>query len=159
MTPTLLGRIQTRLILFFFIGLPITFIFALGQAGWRFDWSEMRVFFVFLICILVVGLILDPVYILIQRFRWDRDWPFAFQFLFSIVEFLIVLGIAAIGFLPFLDAMTTVEKGANVPPGFNALTPTIHFILVFIPSFLALLGPISLFAIRWRFKAGQLGKM
>jgi hypothetical protein len=38
-----------------------------------------------------IGFILDPVYIWIQRRRWDRDWPFAYQFFFSWVEFGLVL--------------------------------------------------------------------
>lgn len=155
MIPTLSGRIQTRLFLFVVLGLPITLVFALSQTGWVWDWGQMQVFFLFLATITVLGLILDPVYIALQRLRWDRDWPFAFQFFFSIVEFAIVLALAVGGFLPWLDGMAVKGQPASV----DAWVATRHFLWVFIPSYLALLGPISAFFIRWRFKAAQFGKL
>ncbi len=145
MTPTLAGRWQTRLLLYIFIGLPITVLYALYL-----DLGEVGRFadpFVFLTAILVIGLILDHPYIQIQRFRWDNDWPFAFQLFFSILEFLIVLGLMNIGFLDSL----LVER-------IDADTATTHFTLVLIPSFLAVLAGIQIFLVRWRFKGGELGR-
>ncbi len=145
MTPTLAGRWQTRLLLYIFIGLPITVLYALYL-----DLGEVGRFadpFVFLTAILVIGLILDHPYIQIQRFRWDNDWPFAFQLFFSILEFLIVLGLMNIG---FLDSFL-VER-------IDADTATTHFTLVLIPSFLAVLAGIQIFLVRWRFKGGELGR-
>ncbi len=145
MTPTLAGRWQTRLLLYIFIGLPITVLYALYL-----DLGEVGRFadpFVFLTAILVIGLILDYPYIQIQRFRWDNDWPFAFQLFFSILEFLIVLGLMNIG---FLDSFL-VER-------IDADTATTHFTLVLIPSFLAVLAGIQIFLVRWRFKGGELGR-
>jgi len=158
MLPSLFGRWQTRILLFIWIQLPITFLYALWIAGadslelplvrWRIDILPFQV-----VClVLVVGLILDPVYVEIQRFRWDRDWPFAFQFFFSIVEFLIVLGLIKLDIFPFLRSRTilTAEQYFYV---------SLHFSLVFLPSFIALLGFVQIFMIRWRFKGGEWGRM
>lgn len=153
MIPTLLGRIQTRLFLYVFLGLPITALFAYAHNGWVWDWGQARMFFLVLTTLLGVGLVLDPVYIALQSLRWDRDWPFAFQFFFSIIEFGIVLGLMANNLLPWLSIANM--KGVSI----DYQIIIMHFLSVFIPSFLALLGPLSVFFIRWRFKAGQFGKL
>lgn len=153
MTPTLLGRWQTRLLLFVVLGLPITFFWGMYKEGW--PWppptqldSIFIQSFIFITCILVLGLVLDVLYMQIQRFHWDQDWPFAYQFFFSIVEFLIVFYAVDYDLLEVL---------------FDRVKPTFtdaacHFALVFIPSFLALLGGVQIFMVRWRFKGGELGR-
>jgi len=152
MIPTLSGRIQSRLFLFVMLGLPITALFAYLYSGMAWNPVVAETLLLFLATITGVGLILDVVYIGLQKLRWDRDWPFAYQFFFSIVEFGIVLALAAVGLIPWLPE-----------PVFGTLSgqmmAAMHFTSVFIPSFLALLGPISVFFIRWRFKAGQFGKL
>ena len=35
----------------------------------------------------------------------------------------------------------------------------LHFTLVVVPSFLALLGGIQVFMVRWRFKGGEWGRL
>ena len=150
MTPTLWGRITTRILLFILIGLPVTFFYAWWQTSW--NWPPSIVPFIILATLLIVGLVLDPIYIFLQGFRWDHDWPFAFQFLFSIIEFLIVLLIIDTDWHPLL---LPAAIGTWTDLGYV----TLHFTLVFIPSFLALLGGLQIFLVRWRFKAGQLGKM
>lgn len=149
MIPTLAGRLQTRIFLFLFIGLPVTLGFGLYMGGWLWDWAEIQIFVWFLCVATGVGLLLDPVYIFAQTTRWDRDWPFIFQAFFTWVEFTIALLIIRAGALPFLSEAA-----------FQSLsTPITHFALVFVPSFLALLGPLQVIFIRWRFKGGQLGKL
>lgn len=145
MTPTLWGRWQTRILLYIFIGLPMTLLYAL-ILNFRFD-APISDLFVVLTAIFIVGFVADIAYIQIQRFRWDGDWPFAFQFFFSILEFLIVYGLAELGAFQGLLQF-------DYPFSF-LLT---HFLLVFIPSFLALLGGVQLFLIRWRFKGGEWGR-
>ena len=103
--------------------------------------------------LLIVGLVLDPVYIYFQQFRWERDWPFAFQFFFSIVEFVIVLGLIWWGALDFTGSPLDLHTPENY------LLMTLHFTCVFIPSFIALLGFVQIFMIRWRFKSGEWGRM
>lgn len=149
MIPTLAGRLQTRLFLFVFIGLPVTVVFGIFMNGWVWDWSAIQTFVWFLCAVTGVGLLLDPLYIFAQSTRWDRDWPFLFQAFFSWVEFALVLALARAGLVPFLPAEAFAALG----------TPILHFTLVFIPSFLALLGPMQVLFLRWRFKGGQLGRL
>lgn len=168
MTPTLLGRWHTRLVLIFFIGLPVTFLYAwylsawgvseVYTIAWPFDqvWLrlppfELSIFqdpFIFLLVLLIVGLALDVVYIQIQRFHWDQDWPFAYQFFFWWVEFFIVFYVMDFGFLDFLF------PDGRIP--FS--TAFWHFVWVFIPSFIGVLALLQIFFIRWRFMGGEVGR-
>lgn len=159
MTPTLLGRWHTRILLYIFIGLPITFLYAWYLSAWRFSsvWSWLPPFeesifqdpFKFLTVILLLGLLLDVLYIQIQRFHWDQDWPFAYQFFFSILEFFIVFYAMDFGFLDFMFPDGRIPFSTAVS----------HFSWVFIPSFVALLALIQIFLVRWRFKGGELGRL
>jgi hypothetical protein len=159
MLPTLKGRWQTRILLFLWIGVPITFLFSLFVAGprsptlpllgWHYDILPFQI----LSLLLIVGLILDPVYIYFQQVRWEKDWPFAFQFYFTIVEFIIVLGLVWWGVLDFGGRRPDLHTESSY------LLYTIHFGFVFIPSFIALLGFVQTFMIRWRFKGGEWGRM
>lgn len=159
MLPTLKGRWLTRILLFLWIGLPVTFVFSLLIAGpdsgrlpllgWRFEILPFQV----LSLLLLVGLILDPFYIFLQQFRWEKDWPFAFQFFVLIIEFVIVLGLIWNGALDFTHSPLDLHSTESY------LLITLHFICVFIPSFIALLGFVQIFMIRWRFKGGEWGRM
>lgn len=159
MVPTLKGRWQTRILLFLWIGVPVTFLFSLWVAGPRspqlplFGWHYDILPFQILSLLLIVGLILDPVYIYFQQFRWERDWPFAFQFFFSIVEFIIVLGLVWWGVLDFGRPRPQLHSSEQY------LLYTIHFGFVFIPSFIAVLCLVQIFMIRWRFKGGEWGRL
>jgi hypothetical protein len=164
MLPTLLGRWQTRILLFLCFGLPITAIFSLWLAGslpagnrstpWirsigplTYDMRPVQI----LCLLLIVGILLDVVYIRLQRFRWDRDWPFVFQFFVSIAEFLIVLALIKSDLFRFMPARWI---GDHDYPYFF-----LHFGLVFGASFIALLGIIQIFMIRWRYKGGEWGRL
>jgi len=152
MTLTFAGRLQTRLFLFLFIGLPITCLYGFAVSGWQWDWRVIQIFVWFLCTITGFGLLLDPVYIFLQSTRWDRDWPFAYQFFFSWVEFGVVFFVARAGLVPYLPEVAFQgSRGLGIA--------TLHFALVFVPSFLALLGPLQVIFIRWRFKGGQFGKL
>ena len=99
--------------------------------------------------ILILGLILDVAYIQAQRFRWEGDWPFAFQFFFSIMEFFAVyVGMEYFGALDYFlpDGRIPFETAAW------------HFTFVFVPSFIAVLAIVQIFLVRWRYKGGELGR-
>lgn len=165
MLPTLLGRWQTRILLFLFVGLPISAVYAiwlatLAPSGGRtfpvwikqigpitYDVRPLQI----LCLLLILGVALDIIYIGLQQLRWDRDWPFAFQFFVSIAEFLIVLGLVQMDVLPFLPARW-IGSG-DYPYLF------LHFGLVFMASFIGLLGFIQIFMIRWRYKGGEWGRL
>lgn len=153
MTPTLLGRWHTRLLLFVFIGLPVTLLFSLYRTNWdiwppRYELSAFYYPFLFLTAILILGLVLDFVYIHMQRLNWDNDWPFAHQFFFSIVEYLIVYYAASDGWLDFFFTEGRPTWDDTV----------YHFSTVFGLSFLALLGGVQIFMVRWRFNGGEVGR-
>jgi hypothetical protein len=159
MLVTLLGRWQTRVMLFLWIGIPVSIIFGLYLAyavgarrvmplpGVSIDLLPLQI----MCTITLVGLILDPLYIWLQHFRWERDWPFAFQFFFSIIEFLIVLALVSTNVLPFMAraALTNADYYYIV----------LQFSIVFGLSFIGLLGFVQIFMIRWRFKGGEWGRL
>lgn len=149
MTPTLLGRWQSRILLYVVLGLPITLLYSLYLNRWT--WPPFWDPFVFLTLILAFGLVLDIVYNQLQKLRWDNDWPFAFQFVVLIGEFGLVYYLMSEGWFDSL----LVDGGGRIP----LTTASCHFAAVFIPSFLALLGPLQIFLIRWRFKGAELGRM
>lgn len=151
MTPTLLGRWQTRLLLYVFIGLPITLLYAFYLRNWT--WPPEVDPFVFLTFLLVIGLILDILYIQLQRFRWDHDWPFIFQFFSMIAEFFIAYLLMELLVTNFDIGLWLFPNG-SIPID----TASTHFFLVFVPSFVALLGFVQIFLVRWRFKGGELGR-
>ena len=146
MTPTLLGRLQTRILLYIVLGLPITLLFAFYLNRW--NWPPIPDPFVFLTFLLAIGLILDFLYIQIQSFRWDDDWPFVFQFVVSILEFLLAWWLMSEGWIDF------ALPDGRIP----FTTAACHFAFVFIPSFIALLGFVQIFLVRWRYKGGELGR-
>jgi len=136
-TPTLVGRWQTRLALLATIGLLITVIFVLGLRS--------DVFLRVLVYVAVFGFVWDVIYILIQRFRWDRDWPAAFQVLNGITEGVFLYAVIALGLLPFLPAR-------DVAPGVFLA----HYGLVWLAIFLWTQGPMRAFFPFWRFHGGRI---
>jgi hypothetical protein len=166
MAPTLLGRLQTRILLFLSIGLPVTVLYAIwlsgrsrqdpsgaspewivALAGVRLDIRPVQI----LCLLLLVGAVLDFLYIQLQHFRWDRDWPFAFQFVASIGEFAIVLALVKLDMIPFMPSRWV---GAGDYPYL-----ILHFAWFFVPSFVALLGFIQIFMVRWRHKGCEWGRL
>ncbi|MEZ5852663.1 MAG: hypothetical protein R3D68_18680 [Hyphomicrobiaceae bacterium] len=155
MIPTLLGRWHTRLLLYVFIGLPVTFLYAMYLSAWQwpppFTQSVFYYPFLFITLILVLGLVLDVLYIQIQRFNWDQDWPFAYQAFFMVLEFFIVFYLMDYGILDYVYPL--------FPDGYIPFsTAAWHFGFVFVLSFLAILGIFQIFLVRWRFKGGELGR-
>lgn len=147
MTPTLLGRIQTRLFLALLFGVPATLVLmlALGDV-WKdpekLSFWKLPLLFGYVVA---AGTVLDFVYIGLQKLRWDRDWPFAFQLVGSLLEGGIVYGIHGQDWFP----------NVKMHPDDAWIFP-IHFAAMFIPSFLFLLGPMKVLFPRWRYAGGQL---
>lgn len=76
MTPTLAGRLQTRLALALVTGLPV----ALATAG-LLDRLTISGALIGLLGVTVLGLGWDAAYTSLQDRRWDRDWPRLFTLL------------------------------------------------------------------------------
>ena len=133
MTPTLLGRWQTRLLLLSTLGLAVTSLFA-------------RLFqsitpFILLGLVLLLGFGWDVVYQQIQRRRWDRDWPPNLQLAAGIWEAVFV------GWLLF---------GVGITPD----SPTVgqfavHYTAVWLTTFLTSQSIMRLIFPRWRYNGGE----
>ena len=133
MTPTLFGRWQSRFFLLGTIGLAVTLVFAL----------LFRTMAPIIILVLVFGfgLIWDVLYSLVQKRRWDHDWPPLLQLAAGIVEGIFIFGLL---------------YGLNLS---NVLPPAVlfwlHYSLVWLATFLASQSLMRLYFPRWRYRGGQ----
>ena len=94
MTPTLLGRIQTRFLLLGTIGVLWTLIVVpiLPKGGASIA-GTYRATIIALIVVAIVGIGWELVYHGIQQYRWEKDWPILLGLLVGLPE----------GLLAFLD--------------------------------------------------------
>lgn len=137
MTPSLVGRWHTRFVMLLTLGVAISVVFALIY--------DDSVFFFVLGYVLAFGFVWDVLYIWLQKWRWDRDWPAAFQIINGLVEgVLIFLLIDGLG-LPGIEA-------GSVPLELFVL----HYGLVWLAIFLWVQGPMRVVAPHWRFRGGRL---
>lgn len=136
-TPTLLGRWQTRLYVLATWGVFISLLFWLAFRGGP--------FFAVLIYVLLFGWLFDIGYILLQKLRWDRDWPAVFQFLAGVFEGVVIYGFISTTGLPGIAA-GSVSLGVFVA----------HYGLVWLVTFLWVQGPMRVWFPWWRFRGGRL---
>lgn len=140
MTPTLFGRWQTRLLLFATVGVAVTIPFFLGLIGSKSGW----IFFWILGYIAIFGLIWDVLYIYIQQFRWDRDWPGAFQLLSGVWEAIFLVFLIEILGLPGIEQ-----------EDFDLAAFGLHYSLVWVTIYLASQTLLRVLFPYWRFRGGQ----
>ena len=144
MTPTLLGRMQTRLWLLATVGVFVTFFFA--------SWFESLVFdafaipFVILFWVAVIGLAWDILFNEVQKRRWDSDWPPAYQLFAGIAEGVLVFILIRAALLP------------GVPENLPAWMFLAHYTTVWFWTFLWTQGPLRILFPQWRFRGGQFGR-
>ena len=136
MTPTLLGRWQTRLLLLIVFGVPISLLFGVL-------YRDLRTPLVLLGYVIVFGLAWDVLYNLLQGFRWDQDWPPAFQLAAGVWEGLFVWLLVAFLGLP----------GVASELGFGQFV--LHYGTVWFISFVTSQSLLRLVFPRWRFRGGQ----
>ncbi|MGB1253380.1 MAG: hypothetical protein ACPG8W_22395 [Candidatus Promineifilaceae bacterium] len=132
MTPTLLGRWQTRLLLLSVIGIPITTLFAIS--------ADSRLPFFSLWWVIIFGFGWDALYNQLQNRRWDRDWPPALQLAAGVTE-LVWLAIFVYWIVPI--------------PNPNLPQFLLHYSTIWIAVFLASQSVMRLVFPRWRFRGGQ----
>lgn len=147
MTPTLAGRWQTRLLLLSTIGLAVTLLFSYFATM-----PDYTTPLALLSYVLGFGLVWDWLYNYLQRFRWDRDWPPAFQLFAGIWEgFFIWVVIQWI--------LTWQPLGWPQLPGVAFdLTLTnflVHYTSVWLTTFLASQSLLRIIFPRWRFHGGE----
>jgi hypothetical protein len=138
MTPTLFGRWQTRLLLLATVGILVTLPFSLGIIGS----GASPVFFWILGYVALFGLVWDILYNYLQKFRWDRDWPGAFQLLAGIWEAIFIVAVVTLFGLP---------NGLD----FSLFWFTIHYSLVWLSVYIASQTLMRILFPHWRFKGGQ----
>lgn len=138
MTPTLLGRWQTRLFLLAIVGLPISFFFFWGFLG---SYQDSLIYFWILLYVGIFGVFWDILYNYLQRYLWDHDWPGAVQFFASVAEGLLLGLVCQYIGLPYIR-------------GFDIIEFIYHYSLVSFIAFLASWVVMRLLFPRWRFRGG-----
>jgi hypothetical protein len=141
MTPTLLGRWQTRLLLMETVGLVITLLFCGGVFGN----PTGSIFFWLLQYIVLFGLGWDYFYIYIQSWRWDQDWPAALQWIAALWEGLFIILIIEVADL----------KLPGTALGWHLGWFIVHYGLVWVAVFITSQSFMRLIFPRWRFRGGQ----
>lgn len=141
MTPTLIGRWQTRLFLFATVGVLITWPFSLGLIEPKFGAGYFRI----LGYLALFGCGWDILYNYLQKFRWDRDWPGAIQLLTGIWEAIFVACVVKSLGLP------------SVPKeDLSLFWFAIHYSLVWVGIYVASHTLMRILFPRWRFRGGQI---
>lgn len=137
MTPTLIGRWQTRIVVLATLGSLVTAVFAVLYGS--------PLFFLVLAYVAIFGLAWDIIYSALQLLRWDRDWPAAFQVAAGIVEGALIYALLTVTGLPGIPA-------GLVPLGIFVS----HYGLVWLVTFVWVQGPMRALFPFWRFHGGRI---
>ena len=145
MTPTLVGRWQTRLFLLGTIGLAVTLIFG------RFVVNDYITPLAALGYVLVIGFVWDIIYDFVQTYRWDHDWPPLLQWIGAIFEAAFLWGLILVGDQIGIVGPSLPGISANLSLSDFLMHYTSVWILVFLASqsFMRMMYP------RWRFDGGK----
>jgi hypothetical protein len=141
MTPTLFGRWQTRLLLMATVGVIVSLPFAMGLI----DGSPDSIYFWILGYVTVFGLGWDILYNYLQKFRWDRDWPAAYQLFAGLWELLFILCGVQIFNLPL-----PIPKEQ-----LSLIMVLLHYSVVWLSVFITSQSIMRILFPRWRFRGGQ----
>ncbi len=154
MTPTLAGRIQTRIFLLLLIGIPWTLI--IGPALSRPEGASLgdlyEVLFTSLAIVILAGIVWEFIYHGLQQFRWEKDWPTMFGLLTGINEGIVTWIILTRVLPDDLDVGSIAIDYREIP----VLTFVIAFATTWILVWLFANGPMRVLALRWRFRGGRL---
>ena len=145
MTPTLNGRLQSRLFLVAFVGVPVALLLGVVLPRPTADTTlgdMYRVFFVALAIVAVVGLVWELVWHALQQLRWEKDWPTLFGLLTGMPEGVVVW----------------LLLGAGIPVDVGDVDGSTFlwmFVITWIVIWLVANGPLQIVFIRWRFRGGR----
>jgi hypothetical protein len=152
MTPTLAGRIQTRVALLMTVGVLVTLLIT-PLLPFQVFFSRPRaegvpgayaLSFTTLAVVAVVGVGWEFLYHALQQFRWDKDWPSPFGLLTGLNEAILAY---------------VLVRDYGPKPGLTEITPTaflIHFFAVWLAVFFTANGPMRVVLIRWRYRGGRI---
>jgi hypothetical protein len=152
-TPTLLGRWQTRFFLNLVFGVPVIAFYMVvfdqlpKLQEFRNDTSDLGFFHMplLLVWMTLIGFVFDVIYIALQSLRWDRDWPLAFQIAGGLVEGGLILFLSLDDRLPFV---THCDDDIFQFP--------IAYMSMLVPAYAFLFGPMRVLFPRWRFAGGKI---
>ncbi|WAL62230.1 hypothetical protein [Thermocoleostomius sinensis] len=136
MTPTLIGRWQTRILLFAIVGSLVSLPFFLIT-------GNDPIFFIILLYIAGFGLVWDVLYNYLQQFRWDHDWPAALQVLAALWEGIFFAIVYKLVPLPGVERQAPLWLFA------------LHYGLAWLAIFIASQSIMRVIFPRWRFHGGQ----
>lgn len=139
MTPTLLGRIQTRLLLLATVGVVWTVLIGpvLPADGAPLGEVYGLTFRALLIVAVVGTFVWEPLYHALQQIRWEKDWPTGIGLVTGLSE----------GLLTWL----ILRADRNVPgAGF-----VVHFATTWLLVWMTVHGPLRIFLLRWRYRGGR----
>jgi hypothetical protein len=144
MLPTLIGRVQTRLVLLAVVGGLVTLVVGLflpvaAPLGQRY-----RDGFLVLAAVAVLGIGWECLYHLLMQWRWEKDWPTLFGLVTLVPEGLLIWVLLSAGAIPGI-------AGSVSAPAFCLL-----FLAVWLSVWLVANGPMRVPFIRWRFNGGRL---
>lgn len=142
MTPTLAGRIQSRIFLVCTAGLVWTLLLTpLLPRGFASLSRAYMTTLTALVLVAVIGTVLwEPFYHLLQQFRWEKDWPAILVLLQGVPE----------GWLVHVALERVLGRPVDLLPF------VIHFATTWLVVFACLHGPLRVPFIRWRFRGGRL---
>lgn len=140
MTPTLMGRMQTRLFLLATVGVAWTLLVGpvLPRSGGELS-DIYRATFLALLLVGLVGIAWECLYQFVQQYRWEKDWPILFGLLQGIPE----------GLIAYVLVDALIDGGV---PGW---TFTIHFFTTWVLVWLVANGPMRVVSLRWRYGGGR----
>jgi hypothetical protein len=144
MTPTLSGRIQTRIVLVAIVGGLWTLIISPvlpGRGGAPLD-VVYEATFTALLLVGVLGVLWELLYHGLQQFRWEKDWPTLFGLVLGIPE----------GILVFVLLRAGVPWDVGEVP-WDLFTT--HFATTWILIWLVANGPMRVPFNHWRFTGGR----
>jgi len=144
MVPTLLGRIETRVVLLAVIGGLVTAVIAPFLPVNAPVADKYQNAYVVLATVAVLGIGWEFLYHFLMQWRWEKDWPTLFGLVTLVPEGLLIWLLLLAGVIPGI-------VGQLPAPAF-----VIDFLAVWVAVWLWANGPMRVPAIRWRFRGGRL---
>ncbi|MFZ9015547.1 MAG: hypothetical protein ACO225_07250 [Ilumatobacteraceae bacterium] len=145
MTPTLIGRLQTRLAVTVLVGgvwtLFVSVFLPGGGAGYG---DRLATALGVLFTMLLLGLVWEFVYHWLMGFRWEKDWPSLLGLVTGLNE----------GIVLFVTIRAGGAPGVGSELGTDAFL--IHFVTVWLVTWGWLQGPMKVVDPRWRFRGGRI---
>lgn len=151
MTPTLNGRIQTKLFLLLVVGpiwtaiitfalIPLVDGSDMAPSYATVFWNAVQVLF----WVAGVGILWEFLWHGLQQRRWEKDWPILYALLQYIPEGAVIFFLVNPAFL-----------GLTTAGGVPTAAFVVHFITTVLVTWTWVVGPHRVVFIRWRFEGGR----